>query len=193
MGIDVKAPEIKSGIFDAGGNVRDYRAEQIGDVFVERVVWDAEVPGEPRGWAGPGYIWYRFWIPTFEQVVERCFAADGALLGTHVDLCAPMSWEVDHYQARDLILDLRIEPDGRVLLYNEAAFEEAVRAETLTEAEARYAEKHLRAVTAAIASDRFPPPLVRNWQVDLRRIPAQAGGNDGRAGVPEASGPANPS
>ncbi len=75
------------------------------------------------------------------------------------------------------------------MLYNEAAFEQAVRQETLAEAEARYAEKHFRALTAAIAKDRFPPPLVRNWQVDLRRIPAQAGANLGAAGTSEAGGP----
>ena len=31
-------------------------------------------------------------------------------------------------------------------------------------------EEHVRRLTGAIAQRRFPPAMVRNWQVDLRRI-----------------------
>ena len=40
----------------------------------------------------------------------------------------------------------------------------------LTEEEARWAEEHVRRLTGAIAQRCFPPAMVRNWQVDLRRI-----------------------
>ena len=42
----------------------------------------------------------------------------------------------------------------------------------LSSEQADLAEAHLRELTAAIARGRFPPPLVRNWQLDLSRIAA---------------------
>jgi hypothetical protein len=53
---------------------------------------------------------------------------------------------------------------------NEAAFEAAVSGGELSEEEARWAEEHVRRLTGAISQRRFPPAMVRNWQVDLRRI-----------------------
>ncbi len=75
--MDGKAPLIRSGVFDANGSVRDYRAERIGDMFVERVVWGAELPGEPSGWAGPGHIWYRFWTRLSSRSSSDAFPLTG--------------------------------------------------------------------------------------------------------------------
>jgi predicted RNA-binding protein associated with RNAse of E/G family len=74
------------------------------------------------------------------------------------------------WTARDLLLNIWISPQGQVTVSNEAAFEAAVSSGQLTEEEARWAEEHVRRLTGAISQRRFPPAMVRNWQVDLRRI-----------------------
>jgi predicted RNA-binding protein associated with RNAse of E/G family len=164
--------EICSGEFGDAKQVQDYRSEYLGEMLVERVIWGPDALGERNGThlVGPGFVSFRFWLPRYEQVVERYYAPDGTLLGTQIDLCMPLIVEDGRCCTRDLILDLWIAPDGRVVLHGEAAFEAAVRQNQLNPDEARYAEQHLRRLTAAIAQTRFPPPFVRNWQVDQRRI-----------------------
>jgi predicted RNA-binding protein associated with RNAse of E/G family len=165
-------PTIISGDWQELPGVVDYLAGLIDDVLIERVIWGAppQETGNSRAPAGRGHIWYRFWLWRDDQVVERYFDAQGLALGTQVDLCMPMQISEQEWRARDLLLDIWISPEGRVIVSNEAAFEEAVSSGQLTEEEARWAEEHVRRLTGAIAQRRFPPAMVRNWQVDLRRI-----------------------
>jgi uncharacterized protein len=174
--------EIRSGTFGDPAFVHAYRFELLGDALVERVIW-RRLP-EPRTLFGAvvadsGAIWYRFWLPQHDQVVERYYREDGTPLGTHIDVSGPIMCDEGGCRAEDYILDIRIDPQGRVTVHNEDEFERsALLGELLPEA-AQWAEAHLRELTAAIARKRFPPPLVRNWQIDLSRI---------REAVAEASG-----
>lgn len=163
---------IRSGEWQSLPGVADYLAGLIDDVLIERAIWAAppEVTGNGRAPAGRGHIWYRFWLWRDDQVVERYFDAEAKPLGTQVDLCMPVQIGEREWTARDLLLDIWISPEGRVTVSNEAAFEAAVSDGQLTEEEARWAEEHVRRLTGAIAQHRFPPAMVRNWQVDLRRI-----------------------
>jgi predicted RNA-binding protein associated with RNAse of E/G family len=142
-------------------------------VLVERLVWDQD-PGDigPDQWqlAGPGFSWFRFWLPDHQQIVERYFDAQGRPLGTCVDLCTAPEREEEAWLATDLLLDIWISPEGRVTVRNEPAFEQALRQGLLLPAEAAQADQHCRELTAAIAKGRFPPALVRNWQVDIKQI-----------------------
>ncbi len=166
---------IRSGQLGDPAATYGYRLERLGDVIVERVIW-AELPA-PRRLAGVvvadgGYIWYRFWLLPADQVVERYFASDGVPVGTQIDLCAPIVWDDAGCSAIDLVLDIWIDSGGRVTIHNEDAFEEGVILGALSGEQAEHAEAHLRELTASIARGRFPPPLVRNWQLDLSRIAA---------------------
>lgn len=165
--------QIATGVFGDPDFVSDYHCELLGDVLVERVVW--------RGLASPrtlfgslvastGAVWFRFWLPRYDQVVERYFLSDGAPLGVHIDLCGPLRCDEQGCAADDYILDIRIDPQGRVTVHNEDEFERAVLLGELNEAQAQQAEGHLRELTAAIARNRFPPPLVRHWQIDPTRF-----------------------
>ncbi len=164
---------IRSGEWQSLPGVADYLAGLIDDVLIERVVWAAPAEGAPaneRVPAGPGHIWYRFWLWRDDQMVERYFDAQGKPLGIQVDLCMPLQVDEGQWSARDLLLNIWISPEGQVTVGNEVAFEAAVRSGQFTEEEASWAEEHVRRLTGAIAQRRFPPAMVRNWQVDLRRI-----------------------
>lgn len=172
--------QIVTGLLGDPGSVGDYRLEMLGDVLVERVVWH-ELPA-PRTLAGAvvacsGAIWFRFWLPRYDQVVERYFLPDGTSLGTMIDLCGPLTCGEQGCAADDHILDIWIDPEGRVTVHNEDEFDRAVVVGELTAEQAMAAEMHLRELTAAIARNRFPPPIVRNWQIDPTRFRRQ-GGND---------------
>lgn len=164
---------IKSGHFGDPSLTYGYRLEQLGEVIVERVIWGAlSAPRTLAGVvvAGAGYIWYRFWLLRERQVVERYYDPRGALVGTHIDLCAPIVQDDAGCSAFDLVLDVWIGADGRVTVHNESGFEAAIASGALDSHFAHLAETRLRALTADIARRRFPPPLVRNWQIDPGRI-----------------------
>lgn len=164
---------IVSGEWASLPGVADYRWAMLGDILVERLIWGWQA--EPQQLANllvaqPGYVWFRFWLPRDDQVVERYYDATGRLLGTHVDVCAALSAVGDGWATTDLLLDIWIWPDGRVTVRNEQAFERAVAEGVLTPHEAQRAETQVRALTLAIAQKRFPPALVRNWQLDIKVI-----------------------
>lgn len=172
--------QISTGVFGDPAVVESYRFETLGDVLVERVLW-GELPS-PRTLfgsvvAGSGAIWYRFWLPHYDQVVERYFLADGTALGTHIDVCGPLTCDEHGCSADDYILDIRMDPQGRVTVHNEDEFDRAVLVGELTGEQAQRAEAHLRDLTAAIARNRFPPPLVRNWQIDPTRFTREHNGD----------------
>ncbi len=161
--------------------VEDYKLELLGDVLVERAVWrDLPAPRTLFGSvvADSGAIWFRFWLPRFDQVVERYFLPDGVALGEHIDLCGPLRCDEQGCAADDLILDIWIDPQGRVTVHNEDEFDRAVLVGELTQEQASLAEAHLRDLTAAIARNRFPPPIVRNWQIDPARFRRGEGGEE---------------
>ncbi len=165
--------QIVSGTLGDPALARDYRLELLGDVVVERVTWrDLR---ETRSMFGsvvaePAAVWFRFWLFRYDQVVERYFRSDGTALGIHIDLCGPLRCDESGCSADDYILDIWIDPEGRVTVRNEDEFERAVLLGELAAEEAERAEAHLRELTAAIARNRFPPPLVRNWQIDPTRF-----------------------
>jgi predicted RNA-binding protein associated with RNAse of E/G family len=168
---------IKSGHFGDPSITYGYRSEQLGEVIVERVIW-GEL-GIPRTLAGvvvadTGFVWYRFWLLRERQVVARYYGPRGSLVGTQIDLCTPIVWDATGCSAIDLILDVWIDASGRVTIHNEDEFEAAVASGMLDSHLVHLAETRLRALTAQIARRRFPPPLVRNWQIDPGRIPAVA-------------------
>jgi predicted RNA-binding protein associated with RNAse of E/G family len=166
--------QIKSGEFGDRAYGRDYRYEHVGELFVERIIW-ARLP-EPRRisrdlTAANGDIWYRFWLFAHDQVVERYYSPDGALLGTRIDLCAPLRCDEGACSTEDYVLDIWIDPVGCVTVHNEGEFEAALASGALTAEQGRQAEAHLRELTAGIARNRFPPPIVRNWKIDPSRLP----------------------
>ena len=166
-------PLIKSGSFENARYIADYRSENLGDVLVERVLWRADTPVLRVGNSvvrAAGYAWFRFWLPAHDQVVERYFLPDGTPVGTLVDICAPLTCDLTDCYAVDLLLDVWIDSAGQVTIYNEDAYDAAVRDGVLSREEALLADRHLRELTGAIARGRFPPPLVRNWRVDPTRL-----------------------
>ena len=167
------APAIHSGAWRHEPGVADYAEGIIDGILIERVIWGGQAVPKASGstqTAGPGYTWYRFWLAQDDQIVERYYDGDGQLVGTQVDLCLPLEITEVAWSTRDLLLDLWISPDWRVTVRGEAVFEEAIRRGQITALQATWAEEHLRQLTRAIAQRRFPPPMVRNWQVDLRSI-----------------------
>lgn len=162
---------IRSGEWQVDPAIAHYSMGLIDGLLIERAIWREQQPPAGGGMAASaGDIWYRFWLWRDDQIVEKYFDAAGHLLGTQVDVCMPMVVGEYEWTTDDLVLDIWIAPDGRVTVRNERAFETAAADGALTVDQTRWAEEHVRRLTAAIAQRRFPPPIVRNWQVDLRRI-----------------------
>jgi predicted RNA-binding protein associated with RNAse of E/G family len=165
--------EIRSGEFGDATAIQDYRFERLGEVLVERVIWRMSAPAQRRGQvvvSGPGYVWFRFWVLAHDQVLERYYGEQGQLIGTQIDVCMPPTGDERDWRAKDLYLDIWVTPDGRVTLSGETSFDQAAQQGRLSQQEVQYAEEHVRRLTAGIAQGRFPPPIVRRWQVDPSRI-----------------------
>jgi predicted RNA-binding protein associated with RNAse of E/G family len=169
----VALAEIRSGVLGDPAARADYRAEWLGDVLIERVIWGAVAePLRLAGTviAGEGYVWFRFWLRLVGAVTERYYAADGTPAGTRMSVCTLPVCDQAGCRAEDLLLFLWLAPDGRVTVYNEDAFERASREGLLSGEQVQFAETQVRELTAGIARGRFPPSMVRNWRIDPRRI-----------------------
>lgn len=169
---------IRSGEWEEWPTVAAYRHGLLGEMLVERMVWAEGAPRARIGRhevAGPGYVWFRFWLLREQQIVEKYFDAEGRHVGTQVDVCMPFVLGEEAWSTHDLLLDIFIAADGRVTVRNETAFEQAVEEGALSPEEQERAEQHVRALTGAIAQGRFPPAIVRDFEPDMVRIRQEQG------------------
>lgn len=166
---------IESGEWQSHPHLEDYRAEWPADMLVERATWGADAPTQEITAqsntavtiAGPGYIWFRFWLPDHDQVVERYFDDAGEEIGTYIPVCAPLERTGKVYRARHLLLSLWLEADARITALHEEDFDAAVEAEQVTPVEAERAESQFRTLTMAVGQKSFPPALVRNLTIRM--------------------------
>ena len=114
---DAQVQVIRSGEWSEWDGAADYRAVEISDMLVERLVWAHNAPLQRwPGWkaAGPGFVWYRFWLARQEQIVEKYFDAQGGVVGTVANLSTPPVVTAKGRWASNLLLAIRMSPEGRV-------------------------------------------------------------------------------
>ncbi len=163
---------IRSGDWGTG-EAGEYRAEWLGAMLVERLRWRPDAPERRYGGhriAGPRYLWYRFWLPDRQHVVERYFDETGAPVLTRVPIVGPVDVGDSLCSARSLVLSVWLAGDGRIVVDGESDFDAARRSEQVSPEESEYADRRVRSITGGIAAGRFPPPIVRNWQIDQSRL-----------------------
>lgn len=167
----MNAPEIiTNGAWQSAPHLIDYRAEWFNEMLVERVTWSPTAPMRQLGnrvTAGPGCVWFRFWLLENELMLEKYFDATGRVIGFYIPISMPLQRRVNTLRVIWLILGLWLQPDDRVTVLHEAEFEKAVAAGTITPVEAEQAELRIRELTLAIAQKRFPPAMVRNFSIRL--------------------------
>ncbi len=159
---------LQSGDWGEHPEMEDYRAEWLSSLLVERAAW--RVGARPRRIgsvevAGPGFVWFRFWLPEQDQVVEKYFHAEGRALGMYMPVCTPLERRGEVYRATELILGLWLQQSGQVSVLREEEFDAAVEDELLPPVAVERAERRIRELTAAIFREQFPPPLVRNFDI----------------------------
>lgn len=157
-----------SGAWAEHPHMEDYRHEWFGSLLVERATWKADAPVLHLAGtqvSGPGYVWFRFWLAEGGHVVEKYFDPEGKALGMFVPVGPPVRLRGEQYRTEQLLLGLWLQPDGRVHVLGEEAFDQAVDQDLLPEAEVAQAERRIRQLTLEIGRGRFPPPLVRNFEI----------------------------
>lgn len=150
----------------------DYRAEWLSSLLVERGTWAAhaepiEIDGHQVG--APRHVWFRFWLPEPDQVVEKYFNAAGEPIGLYIPICHPLERVGEGYGTVQLILGVWISEDRRVAVLRENDFDEAIRRRLLDGETIERAENRIRLLTAAIHQEEFPPPLVRNFEINVNQ------------------------
>ncbi len=163
----MNAPQIiTNGAWQTVAHMTDYRAEWFSEMLVERATWLPSAPlqqiGE-RTIAGPGYVWLRFWLLESELMVDKYFDAAGQLVGFYVPITMPLQRRVNTLRIITLVLALWVQPDERVTVLQEAAFDQAVKGGAITPVETEQAEQRIRELTLAVVQKRFPPAMVRNF------------------------------
>jgi predicted RNA-binding protein associated with RNAse of E/G family len=159
-------PPLISGMWRSAPHMGDYRTEWLQEMLVERVTWGEEAPTvQLRGVtvAAPGHIWFRFWLPEQQQVVEKYFDAKRQPLGLYVPLCAPLQRQGEGYSTTSLLLALWLDLSGRVMMMHEDEFESAAASGRMTPDQAELAETNIRLLTGGVAQATFPPAMVRNF------------------------------
>ncbi|MBI3959693.1 MAG: DUF402 domain-containing protein [Chloroflexi bacterium] len=160
---------LTSGGWQNHREMTDYRAEWLSSLLVERANWRANA--FPRSFgsvqiAGPDFVWFRFWLPEEDQVVEKYFDPSGRSVGMYVPVTEELERRGDLWRTVELVLALWIQPNGRVSVLREDDFDEAVAQEILSPVAVERAERRIRELTTAIAQEQFPPPLVRNFELN---------------------------
>lgn len=179
---------ILSGSWQEHAALRDYRAEWLSSLLVERATWTDFAPTIELADAvigGPEFVWFRFWLPEPDQLVEKYFDADGTPIGVYIPICEPLLRENKSYRTSELILAVWVDNSKRVSVLREFEFDEAVRRQIISPEEAERAEARIRELTAAIFREEFPPALVRNFAIASDETPAAesapASANDSRS------------
>lgn len=159
---------IASGEWNQTPEMRDYRAEWLSDLLVERATCSDGAQNRQLGQVtigGPGFVWFRFWLAEGEYILEKYFDPDGQAIGMHALIGMAVPHKGRGFSALNLLLGLWITDEGHVTVLNEPEFDAAVASGELSPIEAEHAEQQIREVTMAIASGRFPPPIVRNLSI----------------------------
>lgn len=168
MSVSASLPIIASGDWQRQDHLSDYRHEWLNDMLVERATWDASAPPQQLGAvtiAGPGYIWFRFWLAEGDRIVDKYFDPEGRPIGMYAHVGMGLPHHGRGFSMVALILGLWITGQSHVTVYNEARFDAAVRNGELSPVEAEHAEHQIREITTAIAYKHFPPALVRNFAI----------------------------
>jgi len=169
---------LRSGAWRESEHMADYRAEWLGQTFVERASWSGSTPRQlwvmatgnvPA--AGPHYVWLRFWLMDDGRVVDKYFDATGEAVGCYAPVTALIEQDGKKLTTETLYLGLWIEADNRITVMGEEAFDEAQAAGDLTPVEVEQAESAIRELTTAAATRQFPPAFVRNFAIVLDTEP----------------------
>lgn len=154
--------------------MRDYRAEWLTDVLVERATWgelDEPFPLDPELGntvvAAPGHVWARFWFRREGWIVEKYFTARGEVIGFYSPICGPIEYHSGRLVADLYGLALWITQAGRVTVLGEREFDRDVAAGVVTPVGREHAEFRIRELTTLTAQRRFPPAFVRNFDIVL--------------------------
>lgn len=165
--------ELVPGEWRTDEHLTDYRIERLSGLLVERATWLDSAP--QRNICGtlvsaPGYVWFRFWLLSDDKVVEKYFDDDGEAVGMYTPVSMSFSESGDGLSAIDLTLALWVDSDGQVIVLNEEKFDADVRQGYITPVEAAEAEERIREMTLETARRRFPPPIIRNFALNLEQV-----------------------
>ncbi len=168
MTVSASLSKIASGDWQHQSDLTDYRYEWLNEMLVERATWGKDAPVQQLGAAtiaGPGYIWFRFWLSEGDRILDKYFDDKGEIVGMYAHIGMGLPHEGRGFSLVDLILGLWITGLSHVTVHNEEQFDAAVKSGLLSPVEAEHAEHQLREITTAIASKRFPPAIVRNFSI----------------------------
>ncbi len=173
---------IISGRPGAAGKLADYRRFMADGALIEEFWWarlDAPLENALGVVADDGWVWVRFWLPDHDAVLDKVFDAELRFVGAHIDVTTPITLEGAAWATTDLLLDIWLAPDGRVIVLQEEEFEAALSRGAIAAEDARWAEQQVRELTRRIAAGVFPPrwivqyapssPSARDLNADRRK------------------------
>jgi uncharacterized protein len=159
---------LNNGEWQAEPQFTDYRSEWLSEILIERALWTPDALVQRLGpvvIAAPNYVWLRFWLVSNDLLVEKYFDDTGQAVGYYAPICVSLQRKAGKLRMKLLTLAVWIEPDGRVTVLNEAEFDKLVSQGEVTPVEAEQAEQRIRELTTAIGQKRFPPAIVRNFEI----------------------------
>jgi predicted RNA-binding protein associated with RNAse of E/G family len=169
---------LQAGAWKKSEHMVDYRAEWLGQTFVERASWSENAPQQFLATAagdvpaaGPQFVWLRFWLVNDGRVVDKYFDSAGEAVGCYAPVTAAIEQNGKTLTTEMLYLGLWIETDNRITVMGESAFDQAQDGGDLTPVEVEQAELAIRELTIAAAARQFPPAFVRNFAIVMDTQP----------------------
>lgn len=121
---------------------------------------------------GAAMIWFLFPDAWFD--IGRFHLRDGTFTGYYGNLIIPPKLEGDTWEIFDLCLDLWVDRSGELQVLDQDEFDEAVDRLWIDPATAERARRALETLIAEARAGRWPPPLVKDYDLTCVRRLASA-------------------
>ncbi len=108
----------------------------------------------------------RFWLKEYDRIVDKYFAPDLEPVGWFMPVCLGFGTRETQYQTRTGYLGMGVSQTRNIVVTGEARLKDALAQEMVTAEEADMCQTHLRSLRIECMSRRFPPAIVRNFELE---------------------------
>ncbi len=108
----------------------------------------------------------RFWLKECDTVVDKYFAPSLEPVGWFMPVCTGLGLNGTQFRTQTRYLGMGISQDRNIVVTGEARLQDALDQQMVSAAEADLCQNQLRTLRIQCMSRRFPPAIVRNFELE---------------------------
>lgn len=108
----------------------------------------------------------RFWLKEHDTVVDKYFAPNLEPVGWFMPICKGLGTTGAQFQTRTRYLGMGVSQARNIVVTGESRLQDALKQQVVSPEEAEQCQAQLRALRIEFMSRRFPPAIVRNFELE---------------------------